>query len=215
MRIIRPALCLAAVACGAALVVPSQAAPVFKPKTLTLTDAAGDGNGLNGQGFVDAGSHPTPVQNAATDMLKVEYASTGFMQKKGRTYVRRCTGFTIKMVLSAAPDAGTIYRITGNGVVNDGLWWIQYSGGEATLRYGTAEESDNLEDHEVPLKTPAKVTGSTVLFTILEADLKGSGEKLSSFRITTPGAHDRADLVLLTVPAWDEVADSESDFKPC
>lgn len=206
---------MAAVACGAALVVPSEAAPAFKPKTLVLTDAAGDGNALNGQGFVDAGSQATPVQNAATDIVKVEYASTGFMQKKGRTYVRKCTGFTIKLVLSAAPDAQTIYRITGNGVVNDGLWWIQYSGGEATLRYGTAAESENLEDHQVPLTTAAKVNGSTVLFTILETDLKGSGEKLASFRITTPGAHDRADLVALTVPAWDEVADSETDYKPC
>jgi hypothetical protein len=215
MRLFRPAVCVAAIASVVALSAPSDAAPAFKPKTLVLTDTAGDGNGLNGQGFADAGSQATPAQAAGTDMVKVEYASTGYMLKKGRIFVPKCTGFTIKMTLSAAPMAQTIYRITGTGVNEDGLWWIQYSGGVATLRYGTADEASNLADHQINLTTPAKVDGSSVLFTILETDVKASGENLAKFKITAPGAHDRADLVALTVPEWDEVKDYDGTYKPC
>ena len=215
MRLIRPAVCIAAIASVVALTAPSDAAPAYKPKTLVLTDDAGDGNGLNGQGFADAGSQATPVQAAGTDIVKVAYASTGFMQKKGRIYVPKCTGFTVKLTLGGAPMDQTIYRITGTGVQQDGLWWVQYSGGKATLRYGTADEAANLADHQIDLTTPAKVDGSTVTFTVLESDVKATGENLSKFRISTPGAHDRADLVAVTVPEWDELADSSSSFKPC
>jgi hypothetical protein len=83
------------------------------------------------------------------------------------------------------------------------------------MRYSTAAEDEALESHYLPLTTPAKVDGSTVLFTVLEKDLKATGEKLTSFRMTAPGAHDRADLVAVTVPEWDEVADYEGEFKPC
>jgi hypothetical protein len=215
MRLLRPAVAVAALGVAVGLVVPSDAAPAYKPKTLVLTDDAGDGNGLNGQGLVDFGSVPTPVQNAATDITKVEYAGTGVMVKRGRIYVPTCTGFTVKLTLGAAPDATTIYRLTGNGVINDGLWWIQYSAGEATIRYGTSEEAGNLADHQIALSTPAKVVGSVVTFTVLEKDLKATGEKLQKFSISTPGAHDRADLVAVTVPEWDSVADHEGAFKPC
>jgi hypothetical protein len=215
MRLIRPAVCLAALGVAAGLIAPSDAAPVYKAKKLVLADAAGDGNGLNGQGLEDVGSVSTPVQNAPFDITKVEYTGTGKMVKKGRIYVPTCTGFTITMTLGAAPDANTIYRITGNGVANDGLWWIQYNGGKATIRYGTEDEASNLADHQIDLSTPAKITGSVVTFTVLEKDLKATGEKLLKFSISAPGAHDRADLVALTVPEWDSVDDYDGVFKPC
>lgn len=215
VKLVRP-VAAAGVAGTLMLGLPAHAAaPVYKPKVLTLTDAKGDGNGLNGQGFVSGVSVPTPADNAGADFQKVEYRSTGVMVKKGTRYVPRCTGFTVKVTLGGAPASQTIYRLTGTGVANDGLWWIQYSGGEADIRYGTAAEAESLSDHTVPLTTPAKVVGSTITFTVLERDVKATGEKLTAFRITAPGAHNRADLVALTVPEWDEVADYEGVYRPC
>ena len=215
MRLIRPAVCVAALASFIALTAPSDAAPAYKSKKLVLTDDTGDGNGLNGQGLEDVGSVPTPVQVDGVDITKVEFSSTGFMAKRGRIYVPQCTGFTVKLTLAGAPMGNTIYRITGSGVNNDGTWWIVYSGGEAQIRYSTSAEDGNLVSHYLPLTTPAKVVGSTVLFTVLEKDVKATGEKLAKFRITAPGAHDRADLMAVTVPEWDRLADYEGDFKPC
>lgn len=219
MKIVRS--CVALGAAGALLLgVPAHAAvPTYKPKKLTLTDQAGDGNALNGQGNADFGSVATPVQAAGTDILKVEYASTGTMVKKGKTYVPSCTGFTVKVTLADAPMSNTIFRLTGVGFANDGLWWIQYDGSATTIRYGTQDESDNLNDHQTDLITPVKISGSTMTFTVKQADIKGTGEKLSTFRIGQPGAHDRAALTFqgtgATVPQWDQVADNPGVYKPC
>lgn len=217
MRFVRPALCLAAAASVLAFVVPSDAAPAYKSKTLTVADDTGDANAVNDQGLgLTDGSAPA-VGYDGYDIVKLAYKSTGVMVKRGRLYVPRCTGFTVTMALAAAPGPQAIYRVTGVGVNQDALWWLQYDGKEATLRYGHADSGEvtGSTDDSITLKTPIKIAEGNMTWTVLESDVKATDEKLSKLRVSGIGASIRTTTGVVTVPQWDAIPEGDASFKPC
>jgi hypothetical protein len=216
MRLYRPALAVAVIASAFAFVMPSDAAPVYQGKSFHLADAKGDGNGINDQGEgLSAASAPVGGYDGY-DILGVDYKGMGTMVKKGRIYFPQCTGFTVTMTFGAALGPSAIIRTTGVGVVNDALWWLQYDGKATTLRYGhkSADVTGSTDD-TIALKTPAKVSGATVTWTVLESDLKATGEKLSKFSVSGMGATVRTNTGVVTAPQWDEIPNGDAFFKAC
>ncbi|MDP9183462.1 MAG: hypothetical protein M3P04_11880 [Actinomycetota bacterium] len=221
MRFTRPAICVVAVASAIALTAPSDAAPTYKAKTLALADDKGDANGLNDQGLGLSDSSLPAAGYDGYDIVKLDYKGTGTMTKKGRIYVPKCTGFTVKMTFAAAPGPQSVIRVTGTGVVNDALWWLQYNGTRTTLRYGhSSDDVTGSTDDTIDLKTPAKVEGSSITWTVLESDVKASGEKLLKFTAAGIGASVRTNASVpgvggATVPQWDAIPEGDASFKAC
>lgn len=205
-RLLRPALGLAA---AAALVLAGSASAA--PNALTLTDAKGDANAINGQGLEPGlGDNSGPVQKADSDLVSVSFASTGVKAKKGFT----CTGFTATVELAAPAGSQAVYRVTGTGVTNASQFWLQYNnaptGVTTTIRHNDGAAKTT------PLSTPAKLEGNKIVFTVLEKDLKAAGEKLASFKMGTLGADARTSTGAATVPAWDTIdPDEAKSFAPC
>ena len=214
MKLVRTAT---AVAVGSALVLAANAgaATPAGPVTLTLTDQAGDANALNGGGLANGGAGPvtadgtvTPVGSQADkDLLSLVLSGTSVKVGTKAT----CTGFTAAITLSAAPTANSNYRVLATTATNTSSWWLTYNGTRSYIRYsaGTAASVD--------LVKPAVVNDKTITFTVTEADLKASGEKLSSFALLGAGVDARS-LVPgagATVPLWDEILKTEKTFKPC
>ena len=215
MRLIRPALAVAGLATAFAFAVPSDAAPAYKAKSFHLADAKGDGNSLNDQGL---GLNDSSVAAAGVDgydILGVDYKGTGKMVKRGRVYIPQCTGFTVTMTFGAAPGPSSIIRATGTGVANDLLWWLQYDGKATTLRYGHDDGSVTGTDDSIDLKTPAKVAGSSITWTVLESDVKATGEKLQKFSVSGIGASVRTNTGVVTAPQWDSIPEGDSSYKAC
>lgn len=218
MKLVRPALAVAAAGSLLALAVPSQAAtPAYKPKTLALTDDAGDGNGLNDQGLGLSDQNAPAAGYDGFDIVKLEYAGTGTMIKKGRVYLPQCTGFTVKMTFAGAVGPQTIIRVTGVGVNNDARWWIQQEGTASTIRYGhsDAAEATGSTDDQIALSTPAKVDGNTITWTVKEADVKATGEILQKFSVSGVGASVRLTTGVVTAPQWDAIPEGDALFKAC
>lgn len=216
MRLVRPVVCVAALASAIALTAPSDAAPAYKAKTLSISDAAGDGNALNDQGLGLADESLPAAGYDGYDIVKLDYKGTGKVVKKGRVFVSQCTGFTVAMTFKAAPGPQSIIRVTGVGVVNDALWWLQYDGTKTTLRYGHTDDSPTgSTSATVDLKTPAKVEGSTITWTVLESDVKGSGEKLQKLSLSGVGASVRTTTGVVTAPQWDAIPEGDASFKAC
>ena len=214
MRLIRPALAVTLVASAFAFALPSDAAPAYKAKSFHLADAKGDGNSLNDQGL---GLNDSSVAAAGVDgydILGVDYKGTGTMVKKGRVYIPQCTGFTVTMTFAAAPGPSSIIRATGTGVANDLLWWLQY-GKASTLRYGHDDGSPTGTDDSIDLKTPVKVSGSKITWTVLESDVKATGEKLQKLTVSGIGASVRTNTGVVTAPQWDAIPEGDSAFKAC
>lgn len=217
MRPVRPAVCVAALASAIAFTAPSDAAPAYKAKSLSIADASGDANGLNDQGFGLADDSVAAAGYDPYDIVKLGYKSTGTMVKKGRTYVARCTGFTVTLTFKAAPGPQSIIRVTGVGPVNDALWWLQYDGTKTTLRFGHTDDAEptGSTDDSVDLTKPAKIVGSSITWTVLESDVKASGEKLLKFAATGVGASVRTTTGVVTAPQWDAIPEGDASFKPC
>ena len=197
----------AALALGV-IAAPIAHAATVKTNTFVLKDTAGDANGVNDQGALPVGGDGAagPGSDAAKDILSLTYKGT----KKGTA----CTGFTVELKLSAAPSTNTLYRVDGTAPVNSGLWWLQYNGSTSKLRYSDGSGAP-LSSGTVDLTVPVKVTGSTLLFTVLEKDLKASGEKLKGFVISAPAADIRTVSPAATAPQWDAVHAPDASFKPC
>ena len=221
MKLVRPVLCLALASAVITLSAPSDAAPAYKAKTLSIADVSGDANGLNDQGLGLADANVPAAGVDGYDILKLDYKGTGVMVKKGRIYVPRCTGFTVKMTFAAAPGPQSVIRVTGIGTVNDALWWLQYTGTATTLRYGhSSDDVTGSTDDTIDLKTPAKVEGSSITWTVLESDVKATGEKLLKFTASGIGASVRTNGSVpgvggVTVPQWDAIPEGDASFKSC
>lgn len=165
-RLLRPALGLA-FASTAVLALGATAAT----KPLVIEDIAGDANALNDQFFGEVDNNPTPIQYASADIVEATLANTF----KGRT----CTGFTYTMEFSGEVDgaASLIYRLLGATTKNDNIFQIYFNngalgGGTTEVRYGAGEEDETFE-----LKTPAKIDGKKLVFTITTKEMRAFGEK--------------------------------------
>jgi hypothetical protein len=197
----------AALALGV-LAAPIAHAATVKTNTYVLKDTVGDANGLNDQGTLPVGGDGTagPGSDASKDIVSLTYKGT----KKGTA----CTGFTVDLRLSGAPSASTLYRVRGTAPVNSQLWWLQYDGTSSKLRFSDGSGGP-VSSGTVPLTVPVKVIGSTLTFTVLEKDIKASGEKLKGFVISAPGSDIRTVTPAATVPQWDAVHAADASFKPC
>lgn len=223
MKITRPALAVAAVAALTLGLLPAEAAPA----TVVLKDAVGDANAVNGQGFGDVIGTPTdtstgPASVAALDIVSVTLASTGTTRKvkQGKKVVSvfDCTGFTATLELGAAPFASAIYRITGVGVNNGSIFWLNFTSDPVEGQRGYLQfdggSSDPLSSSTVDV--PFKVEGSKVVFTVSSSTLKAAGEKLTSFTWSGIGGHSRTSLVAVVVPQVDELVPTDAGFyTPC
>ena len=202
-RLLRPALGLAAVS-TAVLALGAGAAP----KALVIEDAAGDANALNDQGFgAGVDNNATPVQYAATDIVKTTLVNT-FAGKK-------CTGFTMTMEFAEAvdPSASVIYRLLGTTTKNDGIFQIYFNngaadGGSTEVRHGAGEA-----DNTFPLKTPAKISGKTITWTISDREIKSFGDKPGN-KIMDMTAEVRVSSGVSFVPVVDQ-ASTDKSFVMC
>ena len=216
MRMLRPVVAVAALGVAIGLTAPSDAAPIYKAKTLTVTDDKGDANAINDQGLGLNDSSVAAVGYDGYDILKVDYKGMGTMVKKGRIYIPTCTGFTVTMTFGAALGPAAIVRATGVGVINDALWWLQWDGSAATIRYGhSSSDVTGSTDDSYTLSTPAKISGSSITWTVLEKDLKATGEKLQKFAISGIGASVRTSTGVVTAPQWDAIPEGDATFKAC
>ena len=202
-RLLRPALGLAAVSTA---VLAMGAGAAAKP--LVFEDAAGDANALNDQGF-GAGfdNNATPIQYAPTDIVKTTLANT-YAGKK-------CTGFTLTMEFADAvdPSASVIYRLLGATTKNDGIFQIYLNngaadGGSTEVRHGAGEE-----DNTFPLKTPAKIAGKTITWTISDREIKSFGDKPGN-KIMDMSAEVRVSSGVSFVPVVDQSLTDKS-FTMC
>ena len=199
---------------AAAATVALAAGATAAPNTITLTDIKGDANAVNGQGLEPGmGNNAGPAQRNELDIVSVSLASTGVTTTVKKKKVFTCTGFTATMELSAPAGANASYRILGTGVLNATQFWLQYStaatGTTTTMRHNDGAAKTTA------LKTPAKLEGNKIVFTVTEADLKATGEKLAEFKMGSLGADTRT-ATAATVPAWDTMDEDETkSFSPC
>ena len=134
---------------------------------VVLTDTVGDGNALNNQGVgpkhVEVAT--APASYGALDFTRITLRSMG----AGRA----CKGFTVAMEFAAPvdPSVPAIYRLQGQADGNT-IFQIYLDnavghGSSAVVRHGA--EGD---DVTTPLRTRARISGNTILFTVTPADLK-------------------------------------------
>jgi hypothetical protein len=198
-RLLRPALGLAAVSTAVLALGASSAA-----KPLVLEDVAGDANALNDQGFgAGVDDNATPVSEAAADIVKATLANTMVGKK--------CTGFTVTMEMAGDvdPSLPAIYRLLGNTTKNDGIFQIYLNngaaaGGESEIRHGAGEE-----DNTFPMRTPAKVAGKTITFTISDKEMKAFGDKPGN-KITDFSLEVRGSSGVSFVPVIDQLVTDKS-----
>lgn len=195
MRLVRPLVGLALLSTAAFLAVPASAAA---PQT--ITDIAGDANGINDEGIfgVSDGVATPAGSEAGNDLLKVELAPTVF--KKTPKSAGTCNGFTVKMTLGAPPSAMSRYRLNVSTAVNSTFILFDYDTAVnvTEMRYKNADVDDT-----VPLTVPAKVDGSTITLTVTEADLKAAGETLKSVLLAPQAQVSKSAQGLLYVPVMD------------
>lgn len=111
------AAALSAVVLGVLSAVPSHAATApFKPTA--ISDATGDGNGLNGQGVAADPGHATPSDYSGGDIVSIAWTSLGTKKKPA--------GFKVVMTLAGAPAPGTIYRVT-TSAPGCTTFWLSYT----------------------------------------------------------------------------------------
>lgn len=197
-------LAAAAVAAGLsfALIPGAEAASV------QITDAKGDGNALNGQGFVDglpAGA--TPVSTTSFDITSITYATkfTGTGKKKTPTDV------IVTMVVAgplATEGVSGIWRATAmvGGSCTFNLAYGTYADGAPNASLRVCDEADPLGYADYPAKAVA--AGNTITWTLPIRSLKTYGVKVGSV-LDTLGGHTRLNLGTsatggATVPQIDE-----------
>ena len=203
-RLLRPALGLA-LASAALLSLGASAAT----KPLVLEDVTGDANALNDQGFgAGVDNNATPISYAPTDLVKATLANT--------IVQRKCTGFTLTMEFAADvdPAASVIYRLLGTTTNNDGIFQIYLNngaaaGGESEIRHGAGEE-----DNTFALKTPAKVDGKTITFTVSDREMKAFGDKPGA-QIRDFAVEVRVSSGVSFVPVVDQIDATGKSFAMC
>lgn len=164
-RLLRPALGLALASCGILALGATAAA-----KPVVVEDVAGDANALNDQFFGEVDNNPTPIQYAPADIVKATLANTF----KGK----ECTGFTYTMEFSGdvSKSAPLIYRLLAATTKNDSIQIYLNNGlvggGQTVVRYRSGDTDERFE-----LKTPAKIDGKKLVFTITAKEVKAFGEK--------------------------------------
>lgn len=205
-RLIRPAVALAAVT-AAVLATTATAAPAGP---LTLSDAKGDGNGVN-DGGTGAGLEGAagPGSRAGVDIVSLTLANTVVGKGKKAT----CTGFTATLELSGPPEASnTLYRVQGTGAVNDSRFWLRHlnnpvDGTKTTLQF----EGATLTTMDI---APAKIDGNKIVFTVTAKDIKATGEK-AGFTYTAPAVDVRGSSGAAFAPVWDQLLNEDKSFKTC
>ena len=144
---------VAAAALATVSVSPSHAATA-KFKATSITDAAGDGNGLNGQGLEDTPSQSTPSDYSGGDIVSIDWTTTGTAKKP--------TGFQVVMKLSGAPSPGTIYRVT-TATADCTTFWLTYT------VFADGPTSGSLQ-HNCPGFTATGTTAAVPLLSKTESD---------------------------------------------
>jgi hypothetical protein len=177
MKLVRPAL-VASAAIVSVLGLSASAAPSTAPRTLVVTDTAGDANGLNDQGF---GAGPagtaTPGSQAALDIVKATLADYGTTKVVKKKKVFTCQGFTLSIKMAGAVGkTPAIYRLLGSTTANDGIFQLYWnngaSGAKTEVRYGAGDADDT-----AALSTPAKIVNDTIIITVTKADMALFGDK--------------------------------------
>src|SRR4051812_3066049 len=108
-------LALAAAAAVVAAVMPAHAGT----QKAQITDPAGDANGINSQptlgdnGIPNPNAATAPASYSADDIVSVSFVNNFVTKKVKRKTVKSLASFTVKMILSAAPDpAHSYYAVT-------------------------------------------------------------------------------------------------------
>jgi hypothetical protein len=197
----RSALVLAA----SALVAVSQVG--YANTAPQITDAKGDGNGINGQGQV-GGVSVAGGGSAALDVVSGKFESV----KKGKTVT------DLKVILElagkpfAAEASSAIYRVTTNvgGCI---LWFQAQQTPDATAAFNVRTcSSTSLTGSVTTPITGGKIEETKLVWTIPLKTLAGLGFK-SGALLEGLGAHTRsyagtAATGGATVPQWDEAVSS-------
>ncbi len=176
------------------------AAPAFK--AVTITDPAGDGNGLNGQGFEDLPGTATPSSYSGGDIVSISWTTTGTASKP--------TGFSVTMTLAGAPAAGTIYRVT-TATADCSTFWLNYtkpaSGTDTqTLQHncpGYTQASATSTSESVKLDS-ITVKDKTITWTVPVSLIPKAVKNGTA--IESLSGHTRFSGVAVTVPQIDEAA---------
>lgn len=176
-------------------------------KPLVLEDVAGDANALNDQGFgAGMDNNSTPISYAPTDLVKATLANT--------VVAKKCTGFTVQMEFAEAVDASVIYRLLGKTTNNDRIFQLYLNngaaaGGESQIRHGSGDS-----DNTFPMKTPAKVDGKTITFTVSAREMKSFGDKPGA-EITDFTVEVRVSSGVSSVPVVDQIDAGDKSFTMC
>lgn len=128
----------------------------FKP--VSITDIAGDGNGLNGQGFQDAPGTATPSNYSGGDIVGISWITNGTKLKP--------KGFTVTMTLSGAPGPSSIFRVT-TSTASCSTFWLNYSS------TADGKVTQTLQDN-CPGFTPAGATGTSESIPLDSVVVKGN-----------------------------------------
>ena len=205
MSTLRTGTALAAVVL-ALVATPSSAAG---PRTLLLTDPAGDANAVNGQGLVQgAGGHVGPAQTDEADLVAVSFRSLGSPGPE-------CDGFTVTLELSAPPGTSAMYRVLAKGTRNDVQYWLQHERLPSSAPTTSVRHGDSEERSTTPI-APAVVDGNRITFTVDEKALEKTGERLVSFALKEIEVEVRWSNGEVTAPAWDTVEEGAvRSFAPC
>jgi hypothetical protein len=176
---------------GPSMAVVKKKPALPKAQPLVATDTAGDGNGLNGQGFGDVtGQDPsqaTPADRSAGDITKLTIARTD----DGKTV----TGLQVTLSLSAAPDRGTFYRVS-TSVPACSTFWFQYGvdmTGAPTpgnLRHNCSGDGSGVVPATVNVDIPTVVKNTDIIWTLpLKAFPAGVklGSLIDSISVETRG----------------------------
>lgn len=204
--LLRPSLAVALLS-SVALALSASAAPAGPT---VIEDLSGDANLLNTQilNVPAAGNGQAgPGSQAGFDIQSVTFSNTYTKGKKPT-----CTGFTMEMKLGAAPAADGRFRLSGDTPTNTAFFIIEYDSGQNTseIRYGGAGQ-----DEVHTLATPAKVVGTTLVFTVTAKDMKAIGEKpgqeISAMQATTTASVEG----MLFFPIFDKAPGGDKTFKMC
>lgn len=217
MKLVRPALAAAAAGLALSSVGAHAATKIVTPaKTtpVTITDQAGDANGLNGQGFVDAPSTATgPAAVSGADIVSISW-QTLVKTTSPKAKTGTPDGIKVVMTLAAPPMSQVIYRVTG-GTSDCTTFWFNY----ATFADGTTSSS---LQHNCPGFTagttsstesikldPPKIEGNTITWTVPKGTLPSGfkvGAQLTGLSGHSRGYEGTGQTGGATVPLIDEAA---------
>ncbi len=134
-----------------------------------VTDPANDANYLNDNSPLvlpvnnPFNNNPTPVgSDAGSDILSIEWASLSTVKTKKAKSVLK--GFTVTMVLSAAPtDPGVLFRATSETADCGTLWFQYYTSDPKTTPQASLRHTCDGGAVVVPIAT--QVVGKTIVWT--------------------------------------------------